>query len=754
MSDDDKVRVEPTLNLGLGPFDGPEASLFGEAFGPTPKPETRLPTLEEALPLAMEDRFALGLRIGKGGMGEVFTARDSLLNRPLAVKVLTDPDPKREGLPRFLREAQVTAQLSHPYVVPIYGLERSNSGSPALSMKLIEGRTFTEYIRDCRASERAGTTDPSTQGLSTRIEQFLKVCDAMAYAHSRGVLHRDLKPANLMLGPFGEVYVMDWGIARVEGAPDLDPTDTGAWVALAQSPGEGDAPTAAQLEGGVNIHNTLGEGDAVTKDGDVLGTLGYMPPEQADGRPEDMGPAADQYALGMILFELACLDRARWSPNETMRFEMAFAGHRRSFADVDVELPRELRAVIDKATSIKRTDRYDDVSAFATDLRRFLRGAEVLADPDNLPQRAWRNLRNRPLLISTTVLAALLIASATVVASLFHALHVERDEADRQHRLAGLVSSVSGQVQIFDRDLAGVEVVLEGLSVATRDLLAHGTVPDLMPQRYQPKDLLDGRGPADTAVIPRYRQLVSMESTIVLPPLGQTFADIAKEQAKLAPLDYAFRTAMLRTAGDDLAALRGPEATARLHEGVPLMWAYIGLADGTLINFPGNAQYPDDYDVLKRPWFTETKGTYGPQWGSLYPDATGSGFLLPCNAVILDQNGNFLGVAGADLSMDHVIEEMVVPGLAGTRESLLLNGDGQVLVSSLERGQATGVSVQNNKTKDKDTITAPGLVRQIRAGRASGFSLEADDLYIFGRLKAVPWVLVVRMDPAIHGFAP
>jgi len=739
---DEKVSVEPTLKLGLGPARGSQTVA-----------ETRddLPTLEEAMPLAMEERFALGLRIGHGGMGEVFTAKDSLLNRRLAVKVLTDPDPRRDGLPRFLREAQVTAQLSHPNVVPVYGLERSSAGKPALSMKLIQGATFDQYIRDCASARNTDTLDPGTQGLAVRVDHFLKVCDAMAYAHSRGVLHRDIKPGNLMLGPFGEVYVMDWGIARVEGAPDVDPQDTGAWAALAESALDAE-PTPAQLEGAVDITDSLSAG-TVTQDGDVLGTLGYMPPEQADGRAEDMGPAADQYALGMVLFELACLDRARWSPHKEVRYEMAFAGHRRSYGDVGADLPRELRAIIDKATALKRPDRYADVAAFAADLRRFQRGDEVLADPDDLPRRVWRNVRNRPLLVLTTVLVALLLGVAAIVVSLAHSLELERAEADRRNHLAGLVSTVSGQVQTFDRDLARVEVVLEGLGVATRDLLAHGAVPDPLPRRYQPKDLLEGRGPADTAVIPRYRQPVSMQSTIVLPPLGKTLADIETEQAKLAPLDSAFRTAMLRTAGDELAALRGAEATARLRRGVPLMWAYIALADGTLINFPGNAQYPDDYDVLKRPWFTNTLGTHGPQWGSLYPDASGSGFLLPCNTVILGQEGELLGVAGADLSMDRVIEKMMVPGIDAVRESLLLDDRGNVLVSSTERGVASELSIQGNKTKDKRTLDSPGLVRQIRAGRTSGFALEGTDLYVFGRLKAVPWVLAVRLDAAAHGFS-
>jgi methyl-accepting chemotaxis protein len=184
------------------------------------------------------------------------------------------------------------------------------------------------------------------------------------------------------------------------------------------------------------------------------------------------------------------------------------------------------------------------------------------------------------------------------------------------------------------------------------------------------------------------------------------------------------------------------------------MWAYVALEDGTLINFPGNAQYPDDYDARLRPWFKNTLGTWGPHWGALYPDATGTGFLLPCNYVIRSVDGDFLGVAGADLSMNHVIEEMGVPGLEHVRESLLLDAQGGVLVSSAERGLASELSMQGGKTKERRSLSAPGLERQVRSSAASGFSLEGEDLYVFARLKTVPWVLAVRLDAPAHGFTP
>jgi len=166
----------------------------------------------------LEGRFALCSKLGEGGMAEVFAARDSMLNREIAVKVLSNK--ADVGLARFVREAQVTAQLSHPNVVPVYGLEETDQGAPALTMKLIRGSTFADYIKQCSSAAGTSDYDHERHGQVGRIEHFLRVCDAISYSHSRGVIHRDLKPDNLMLGAYGEVYVMDWGIAHLLDEPE------------------------------------------------------------------------------------------------------------------------------------------------------------------------------------------------------------------------------------------------------------------------------------------------------------------------------------------------------------------------------------------------------------------------------------------------------------------------------------------------------------------------------------------------------
>ena len=206
--------------------------------------------------------YLLGEAIGRGGMGAVLAAQDLRIGREIAVKRMTATAPDSEQVGRFLREARIQARLEHPAIVPIHELGVDDQGRPFFTMKRITGQTLGQCLAEGAAPSRL-------------LRVFVEVCRAIEFAHARGVVHRDLKPANIMLGDYGETYVIDWGIARVL-AEDREPP------ALL-----GDI---ARLDGGA------------TKSGAVLGTLGYMSPEQIRGQPAT--PAADIYALGAILFEI------------------------------------------------------------------------------------------------------------------------------------------------------------------------------------------------------------------------------------------------------------------------------------------------------------------------------------------------------------------------------------------------------------------------------------------------------------------
>jgi len=238
------------------------------------------------------ERYRLGDEVGRGGMGTVLRIWDQDLRRDLAMKVLREPVRRKPGdllraadartLGRFLEEAQVTGQLDHPNIVPVHELGLDSRGRIYFTMKLVKGRTLSEVFDLVQAGEE-GWTLPRALGV------LLRVCDAMAYAHSKHVLHRDLKPANVMVGRFGEVFVMDWGLARV-----LERRETEEGGARAAS-GADRPPSRARPATISPVH---------TMDGDVLGTPAYMSPEAAAGQVAQAGPHSDVYSLGAILYHL------------------------------------------------------------------------------------------------------------------------------------------------------------------------------------------------------------------------------------------------------------------------------------------------------------------------------------------------------------------------------------------------------------------------------------------------------------------
>jgi serine/threonine-protein kinase len=271
-------------------------------------------------------RYAESALLGSGGMGKVVLARDARIGRDVALKILHpahELDPAERV--RFLREAQVQGQLEHPSIVPVYDIDRRADGTTFFTMRRVLGKTLAAIIEDLRAGDTSYTRRELLQAFAT-------VCLTIDYAHSRNVIHRDLKPSNIMLGHFGEVYVLDWGLARM-----IDPEATVPEVSRLSVPGA------------------------------MMGTPLYMAPEQMAS--PDVDGAADVYSLGLILFEILTLERCR-----DVRQLYAPVDARTSVRAPDLDIPPELEAICVKATESLVPDRYPSARAIQEAIARYLEG--------------------------------------------------------------------------------------------------------------------------------------------------------------------------------------------------------------------------------------------------------------------------------------------------------------------------------------------------------------------------------------------
>jgi hypothetical protein len=451
-----------------------------------------------------------------------------------------------------------------------------------------------------------------------------------------------------------------------------------------------------------------------------------------------------------VLFELLTFAPPRKAKTVAGAVDEARLGRRVAFEETPGghAVPRELRAITNKATCPGAEGRYPSVAAFAEDLRRYTRQEEVLAYPDGILRKAWRAIGRRPVAAMSALLVFIVGAALLATFSLARSVQTEHAAKQRQERLADLTAEVTEHAHEFDRLLYRVESLLEGLASSTRELLAYAA-PQEGP-RYPPAALGTPEGPDDATWNGRLNQYVAHRHVVYVLAPGVTAEEVARDHHRLLSLDAVFRSMFLRVTGEEALSLGDGEATALLRAGVPLRWSYAAFESGFMLNYPGNSVYPSDYDPRKRPWYVASRGTRGIRWGEVYPDAAGSGFLLPCNRALYAVDGTFVGVAGADLSLDSVIDSMEMRGLAGTQESFFVNAAGEVLVSSRERGARSQVSTQGNRTKQRRRVEVPPLERQLAAGAASGFAVQRQDLYVFARLKALPWFLVVRLDAATH----
>ena len=437
------IQLDPRGELSIVPRDA--SSVDDAAAGA----EATTVTSEQTGRYVPRGGSAEAAEIGRGGLGRVWIASDEHLGREVAIKeLLADGSGSSVGrlgtgkatgtsglVMRFLREARVTGQLEHPNIVPVHEVGRRADGAYYYAMRLVRGRTLDDALKGCRSLDER----------LKLLHHFVDLCNAVAYAHSRGVVHRDLKPANVMIGEFGETVVLDWGLAKVRGKEDI---------------------RGRELEKEVKLLQDAGAGHTV--DGSAIGTPAYMSPEQADGAIAEIDERSDVWSLGAVLFELL----AGRPPYEgATPFEIigkVLKDPAPAVREFETRVPKELAAVTMKALERDKSRRYDSARELASEIDAYLSGGRIRA----YEYSSWELIssfvkRNRAASVATGLLMLLVVASAV---GLYDAYR--REGQERARAQANEAAARAQEKEARDRELESELNLATALGEKANRLLA------------------------------------------------------------------------------------------------------------------------------------------------------------------------------------------------------------------------------------------------------------------------------------------
>lgn len=582
----------------------------------------------------VDENYRVEKVFASGGQGVLSRATDLSLNRPVALKSLRKElfsDPRARNC--FIREAKVTAQLDHPMIVPVYSLTTDHEDGVHLAMKLVNGQTLQEYLdRTCDHYELDGVQRYDTsKDLRARLDIFLRVCDAIEYAHSRNVMHCDLKPDNIMLGEFNETYVMDWGIAKLIREED------------------GITPTQESL--------------CVTD-----GTPRFLPPEALFRKGRDA--RSDIFALGAILFELVYLKRA--VPGSTAH-EVIARIKKNQFAPCTPRFKyaadQDIKAIVLKALAYDREQRYQSVHELAEDIRRYLRNDEVSANPDNALNRIGRWTQHHRRLFYLLVFALVLLAIGQQGYFAYRRLQETLASQHRENAIA-LAGDLSAEVGAsIDRFILQQERTLEQIALSALHLLDdnllvknHQAIPFVDARDIQP----DGAAAARTVFSPIYNRLLLTDTAAFQLPPGLSPAAAQPLLQKLQPLQPQLLRLVLESGGNRwLQEENGPALVTELTgNGLPVLWLYLALENGLMLCYPGSGDYPPTYDARQRDWYRQAAaGATAPvRWSEPYLDLEESVTVFTGARAIVDARGRQFGVAALDLNVNKLKGLMLTAG--------------------------------------------------------------------------------------------
>lgn len=671
---------------------------------------------ENGVTTRIEEFYSKGRKFSGGGQAEIFCGTDLNLQRDVAIKSLrrefvSSPAHRRS----FLTEARVTARLEHPGIVPIHAVMTDDRRGLHMAMKIIRGKSLKNRLEDLRNDYSSGGFSPAKErdSIARRLDIFLRICDALEYAHSCNIMHCDLKPENIMTGDYHGAYLMDWGLARLIDDPEFD-------AAKWQPPKQ------------------------------ITGTVRFLSPEALRG--EYCDHRADIYAMGLILFEILTLNPA-FSGTDSELVDKIRRGEIRDFHHrYGYTISEDLRAIVLKAAAPDREERYPTIAAMAEDIRRYNRGEAVSARPDSLLSKVarWSNRHRRAVLIMA--LSALLIGTAGVAYGLYKQIFFERESHIRQLALNEAAANNSMAALNVDRQLTKFELSLMSAAREAAFLLNSDT--PLMPVRkkfIRPAGASSGNFPAagedGTAADTFFWHLAP----------GAEPQDMARRIERMEILRMRMQRIILESRPN--AALDGREISELRRQGgrntPPIVKVFFGFHDGLFLSYPGDGRYEQEFDHRNRFWYHSRlprRKSSVARWSRPYLNVFGED-VISLTVPLQDIDRKLYGSAGISVSTETMLRNLNVFGNGGgaliSKSLVDINGD---LLLDTSRGFLQRARENYQPVKGRPRILRYAhreLLPEFKR-RGSGVLTRRESgrkvAYVFTRLAVEEWFYVEKFD--------
>jgi eukaryotic-like serine/threonine-protein kinase len=587
----------------------------------------------------INDNYILKQKIAEGSQGVVLTGFDKSLKRNIIVKTAKDDDgdDKKHIIKDknyFVSEARIMAQLDHPSITPIYGMFSDSQDKLHLTMKHIHGKTLNDYLQGISVLyQRDGVEEYAEKdSILTRIEYLIRVCEAVDYAHCKGVIHRDLKPENIIIGSHGEIYVMDWGLACLL-APDKSPS------------------SKHLTEIGLHLRC------------DLAGTPCYIAPELIRGGLTT--PQSDIFSLGMILFEIITLMRA--VPGKTINevFKNIINQDYNPFKHrfLKNKLSDDLQAIIAKATSPSLERRYQTASDMARDLKNYLMHKETSARPDNFLRKTLRGTSNHAVFTSILILTTLLCL--TIVS--LYGLHSQNLLINRQKTRESILTNF--QYEVIKRSNK-LNYAMRYFENQLTNLANHS--------RY----VLNAEANTVNA-----DYIYSLDYAAKASTNRVNVKDSTKKSMGLADKKKIILSKILKhmLTTSNLKFKKQAEISDKqiiVNKDMPIIGIFVGFKDGSILSYQGNKEYSKKCNPNKRLFYKEAfKNNNAISWSKPFNCVICSKIIICCIQHISDEKGNTLGIVGMDIDLEYIQKYLFKNTITGMKE-FLINKNGEVILAN------------------------------------------------------------------------